>query len=434
MKATNLPTFKSLALLFIFAFSGIVVTASNEFSKSLQKSAGVPDGTKIIVTNKSGDMDISITKNNKVTIHTQIRVEGNHNEDIKKLVKAIEGFTFEQQGSNFIIDTRFWKKMHTINGKTTIELQNGDKVKIKDFEISHTLEIPASSEFQLKNKYSDVNLESLTEQAYLEMYDGDLVAGNFEASLELNMKYADASLGTCKNITFKLYDSDVKVSSANDIKIESKYSSIQAGIANNIIANSYDDKFKFQKINNAEIVSKYTHMKLGEGLKSLKLDIYDCTLEAADVGKVVFNSKYSELGFSEVGMINSDSSYDDNLVIAELGKMNIGQSKYSTYKIGTLMSSLGATGYDDIFKIEKLKTGFEEVNLKGKYVKLHMNVESSANYSLLVNAKYPKLDLPPGLTISEKVKQKEHLKLKATSGNGDGGKIVIEGYDMVINL
>ena len=433
MKKSVIWNFKCIAISLVLGLGTVLHAEAIEVSKTLSKNAAVPEGTRIRIQNKSGDLDVRISDANTVKITTTVRLVGKSQEDLDKVMEAIDDFEFEQDGNEFEIDTRFWESMNSINGRTTMKLLNGEKVRISKFEVSHELIIPRQSELNLVNKYSDLKLADINSGVYLSQYDGKIVAGDFGSPSEIKMKYAKGSIGKCKDLELDLYDSDLIADEAGDVALKSKYSSLEVGKVANLKGQVYDDRLQIRDLGNGEITSKYSDFDFGGTIGSLVLNIYDDNFKGNNVKELTFTSKYSELTFEKIGSVHSARSYDDILKVSNLGSLNIEESKYSDYKIGTLNTSLFVSGYDDNISVENVKSGFKKIFAKGKYTSVSMDLESGASYNLLMDIKYPKVSLPDNLTYIEKIKEDDEIHVKANVDNGEAN-MTFEGYDMAVRI
>ncbi|NQU85954.1 MAG: hypothetical protein HQ541_09355 [Mariniphaga sp.] len=136
----NKLLYKSIFSFYILIFlPGLLFAQSYSASESLSKSAAVPEGVDIVFTNKSADLIINTTNENVISIKTDIKVTGRSEEDVNLIIESIKNFEFEQHGNTFEIDTRFYKNMMSIGIRSTMTLLNGEKVRIKDFEVQHEL-------------------------------------------------------------------------------------------------------------------------------------------------------------------------------------------------------------------------------------------------------------------------------------------------------
>jgi hypothetical protein len=428
----NSLLYKSLfVVLFWFLIPGTLIAQNYSATKSVSKSTVVPASVKIDLSNMSADLKINTTNENTVSIKTDIKVEGKSKEDVDKVIKAIENFKFELSGNTLEIDTRFYKSMMNTGFKSTMTLLDGEKADIKEFEVRHELYIPKTAVLKLDNKYSDVEIQDLDGEADFSLYSTTINAGNFGAGkTKLDMKYSKAYMGNFKNVDFNLYDSDVVIKNSGDVKIVSKYSKFDADKTNNLAIDSYDDKYKVQAVLNVEAKAKYSDFDFPADLNKIKLDLYDSNLKAKNAIEGIYTGKYSELSFESIKTIEIPASFDDKFEFGKTKQIKVNESKYSEYILGQV-SSFILIGYDDNIAISELANNFEgPVDVNGKYIKLNINA-GNVPYQLFFKIKYPKINIPDNVVISKKIQENSDLELV---GNSSGGKIIVNGYDMVVNI
>jgi hypothetical protein len=216
--------YKTAFVLVVFILiSGSINAQNYQQLKSLNKSIVVPDGIRISMKNKSGDLKINTSEENVVSIKTDIKVNGKSKEDVEMVIDAIENFKFDLNGNSLEIDTRFYKLMMNIGIRQTMTLLNGEKVRIKEVEVTHVLNIPKSALFELDNKYGDIEMQSHGGEVDLVLYNTKINAGDFGGNVKMAMKYSKAYMGNFKHADFDLYDSDVFVKKCGDVDVISKY-------------------------------------------------------------------------------------------------------------------------------------------------------------------------------------------------------------------
>ncbi len=421
--------FKTLLLAIALLFANLAVLSQNyEAGKTLEKSAAVPENVDILISNHSGDIDFSTTNEGSVKIHTDIKVTTKTKEEADILIKAIENFEFELRGNTMNIDTRFYKSMNTINGRSTITLLNGDKIKIKDFEISHKISIPRSASLNLKNKYSNVSLESLEGEAQLNLYSSKLTAANFASDVSIEAKYSKLYVGDFNAKTkLDLYDTDIVFKSANNLNIQSKYSKFEGNKAESLTINSYDDDFKIDEFTDLKMEAKYSDLVSEAALNRLDLNLYDSNVKIASAKQARFSGKYCELKLGNVKELSIPSSYDNDIYLGKTVSITITESKYSLYDINT-SSKFDLLGYDDEVKIDKLNSDFEGISVDGKYGKLSIN-SGSVPFKIDAQMKYGKVDFPESLKVSKHIEKNSELEILA----GESGEtMTIRGYDMQV--
>ena len=423
--------FKLLLTVAVLLMGSQLVWAQNyEASKTLNKSAAVPADLSINLSNHAGDIKINTTNNKTVSISTEIKVDARSREDAEKLLEAIEAFEFKLSGNRLNIDTRFYKSMNSVNGRSTITLLNGDKVKIKDFEIRHEMNIPKSANLNLENKYSSVFIGEIEGENKLNLYNSELRAEGFLSAVELEAKYSKLQVEKFDNdATFNLYDTDIEFKTATDISIDSKYSKIEGTKAGNLKINSYDDKVLIDDFSNLKMEAKYSDLVSEAVLDKLSLDLYDCNLKIQSAKSAEFTGKYSDLELGKVKTLNIPDSYDNNIYLDKTISIDIAQSKYSKYEIEST-TKLSILSYDDDIEIGELNSDFEGISFDGKYGKLIIDA-GSVPFKIDAQMKYGKVDFPKSLSPTRHIEKSGELELLV--GN-KGNTILIRGYDNTVAI
>lgn len=418
-----------LAVLIIFLAFGTSSAQNYEGSKTLNKTTAVPTDATIQMDNHSGDLKLITSGGHTATMKTTIEINGNSKEDVDKVFAAIENFRFKLIGNTLEIDTRFYKSMNTTNNQTTMTLLNGDKVKIKEFKIRHELQIPKSAKLKLKNKYSDVEMQSLDGDAGFVMYSSKLFGESLSGNVNIESKYSKIELDNIGgNADFDFYDSDVEITSCQNVNLKSKYSKFEIGKAGEMKIDSYDDKFKVADLSRLKFNSKYSDFESQANVNDVQLEMYDSNIKIKSAKNVVFNGKYCDLVFGDVATFKSDNSYDNNIYLGNTAEVEVGTGKYSFYQIQSVIKMSMNDIYDETVKIEKLENGFSGLSVNGKYGKLEV-AAGSVPFQVDFKIKYPKVDIPESVKITRQIKDNSNLEL---IGGESGGTIKVEGYDMKV--
>lgn len=423
--------FKLLVTVAVLLMSSQLVWAQNyEASKSLNKSAAVSADVSIKLSNHAGDIKINTTTDKTVSISTEIKVDARSQEDADKLIAAIEAFEFDLSGNRMNIDTRFYRSMNSVNGRSTITLLNGDKIKIKDFEIRHEMNIPKSASLNLENKYSSVFIGEIEGENELNLYSSELHAEGFLSAVELEAKYSKLHVEKFEDeATFNFYDTDIEFKTAGDINIESKYSKIEGTKAGSLKINSYDDKVLIDDFSNLKMEAKYSDLVSEAELDKLEIDLYDCNLEVQSAKTAAFTGKYSDLKLGNVKTLTIPDSYDNNIYLDKTVTIDITQSKYSKYEIEST-TKLSISSYDDDIDIDELNSDFEGISFDGKYGKLIID-SGSVPFKIDAQMKYGKVDFPKSMSPTRHIEKSGELELLA----GDkGNTILIRGYDNTVTI
>lgn len=425
----TLSRFKSLVIAALFIFANIAAfSQSYEASKTLSKNIAVPADVTLKISNQSGDIDFTTTNDNTVSIQTEVKVNAKSKEDADKLIKAIENFDFNLNGKVLSIDTRFYKSMQSNNSKTTLTLNNGDKIRIKDFSISHKISIPKSANLNLENKYSDINMESLDGELSLQLYNTNLKGYIIYNDVVINGKYSKISFQKfTKNVDLNLYDTDIKFYECANLQLISKYSKVEVEKMDNVKAESYDDKYLLDEMNAFAIDAKYTDLKIRIGASTAEMELYDCDVYLEHANTLTFSGKYCDFKMA-VNTLNISDSYDNDFYFYKVKDIKVTKSKYSKYLADWCSSVSINESYDDEIKINKLNPDFSGITLNGRYTKLNVTT-GSVPFKIDVNMKYGKVDIPESIKISKHIEKSSQLEIL---GGESGGTVSIRGFDNTI--
>lgn len=418
----------AIAILVVLAV-GTAAAQNLERTKTVNKTTKVPGDVTLQMNNYSGNLEIITSAENTVSIKTTVEISGNSAADVDKVIAAVENFTFKLSGNTMEIDTRFYKSMNTINNHSTMTLENGDKVKIKDFKISHEMHIPKSAGIKLNNKYSDIEIGPVDGNAEFVLYNSKLNAADFSGMLNIDAKYSKIKLeNVLQDANLIFYDTNADIEMCKNLTVNSKYSKFDIRKTEMLTIESYDDNFNVGTMSSLKFTSKYSDFVSQANLKEIKLDLYDCNITVNSAERAFFNGKYCDLNLGNTGEFKTDDSYDNNIHLGNTKKIEVVKSKYCEFEFASVTSLKMVDIYDDVIKIEKLNSDFSGISANGKYGKIDIEA-GSIPFKINFKLKYPKIDIPESVKISKQIKDNSDLEL---IGGETGGTISVEGYDMKV--
>ena len=429
-----------LVYLFILTLAATNVRAESEVSKLIKKSVALPDKVEVYMNNYNSDLTIHTDEKGQARLETMVIVEGETSQDTKTFLDAVDDIEFKLEGNKLKIDTKFWESSYTVslvNSKTTIKLKNGEKVKVSNYKLSHTLYLPKSSSLNLFDKYSKTTIDDLDGEMHLNIYNGKTEVGAIAKNTSVQLKYTQAKFTTMQDAIFDLYDSDVVLKEAGNMSATSKYSTLKADKAGDVKINSYDDKFYFTKGKSFIITAKYSYFNLPSGLSKLEFSSYDSNLTAGDAESVLYSGKYSELTLGKVGDMKLSSTYNDKFSIAELGSFECAEEKYTSFEIGNLKKMFKCNGYDTKVTVKNVDPSFENIYYNGKYGDLNFTMGNNSKYRLSVDCKYAKVVYPGTMEFTHKIIEGNNTMMKGSINgitDSDKGLVELFGYDNKLKL
>lgn len=388
---------------------------------------------KFTFTNYDCDLVIHTWDKNeieyKMTVDATLRSE----EDAKRLDAYIEALEFSHAPGSAEFNNRYWQSRKNLMGKKTIDLKGEKTVRYSSYDMSGELWVPAGCKLVLNSKYSGIDLEDIQGPVSLDLYNDKVFGGNISNSLKIQAKYSSLELKEVGDLEAELYNTDVEAGNIGNLSIASKYSKFKVGNAGLVAINSYSDKYAFGRTGDVSFINKYSELRT-EASGNMTLDCYSSTLVLGSVENMELKSKYGKYEVEELGNLHSSSSYSDNYKIGVLKTLNLDESKYGTYRIEQLSSSLLLKeGYSDKFFITKTGSGFRGMKVNGKYIKVESALDANLSFRFNAKVKYPKFDMDEeAMDVRIKILESSQLDMKALKGSESEGmaEFNFEGYDV----
>lgn len=428
---TRTPGFKRTIIFVCSMLIALFALAQTEVEETVKFEADIDPNGKLAFTNRSFDTEIKTWDNNYVELQMNVRLKGDE-DDIKETLEAIHELCFEGSTGSRRINTVFWESINSTGNRHKIRLSNGSKVTLKKFSVDNVLFIPKTISIDIDNKYSDINMESISGEAEIKLYSGKIYAGTFGGKTTLDLRYSKAFIDNIPEAGMDIYDSDIELGTCGNFTIKSKYSKVEIQRAGDMLFDSYDDNFAIGELGRFDGSAKYSDFVLGPA-SVIIFDFYDSNLECQVTGDINGRSKYSEIGVKEALSVTLAHSYDDSFELGSVASLSCPDSKYTDYNIRHLKGNFSLNGYDDNVTVYALEPDFKQITLEGKYGDFNFSILEPAAYSLLVDMKYGRVDYPEGeFERKTYIRDNNQLTIEATtrnSGSGAASRFSVKGYD-----
>lgn len=437
MKTTELKLqVKTATAVFIMILLPLLLMAQEEVTEKFSKEFSVEESTIVHLKSKNGNLIITTWDKDVVDFTATLKIKTNEPEDAEAIVKAFKSMEISKEGNDINIDTRFYESFQVTNtfffksGK--MKLITGNKVNIESFKTSYVLTVPIDIALEISLKYADLVMNDHTGNVNLTVYDGEIKTGNLTGDALIDLRYCSGDIGNLHDAKMELYDSDLEVGAiSRSLTLNSKYSKLNLDDAGDVYLESYDDKIGLGEVSSLTGSMKYTTLLMKDA-PFMSLKSYDSFIEAGDVNDLKLESKYTKMTFEKVDVFSLTKSYDDKITLRELGTM-AGDFKYTNCHIDKLEKKLDLISYDDSFIIEEVGSGFERIELEGKYTVFNMKLPRMTEFYLDFDLTYPDIVFPEDQLVEKRYhKEGNSFKYKgstpgASEENASG--IFLSGYD-----
>lgn len=350
MKARTFRKKAALALILSLT-TGLAFAQKDGFTKSYNQSFETNANTKLVVDNKYGNVDINDWEQKKIEINVLVRVDNVSKEQAQKILDLVN-VEIGKDGDKITARTDIDDKMSRMRS---------DNQKL---EINYTVNMPASTELDLSNKYGSVFVSTLTGHFVINVKYGGLTAekllrGDEKPLSEVNLGYSNANIEEAGWLKSEIKYSKIESEKIKALVLYSKYSHVFIDEVSSIVTDSKYDEFKLGTISNFVINTEYSNIKIQQLDKKL-----EC------------NTKYTNCKIDNIPAgfesINIDNKY---------GGYKIGIDPGASYRLEGY-ASYAKIGYPDESKVSRIS---ENTSMK---VNGTVGSESNPSATVKVSTRY----------------------------------------------
>ncbi|WP_369048725.1 hypothetical protein [Tenacibaculum sp. UWU-22] len=227
--------YKTLLLLF---FLPLVCFATNskkkhEKSKTIAKEFAVNSDATVSLINKYGNINVTTWNKNQVAIIIKITVKGDDLDRVEQKLASID-VSFNNTLNAVSAETTF-KKIKSNWFSSWIKSNNENLSS----QINYSVKMPATSMADFNNKYGNIYLDKLENQATINCQYGNLNIDNLlNEKNTIYLAYGKGRINNIKSGKLTLNYSDFLISKAEKIKVDSNYSNLNFKQVNTIDFNA----------------------------------------------------------------------------------------------------------------------------------------------------------------------------------------------------
>jgi hypothetical protein len=278
-------------------------------SKTFSKTFDVGDNAALEVTNKYGDIHISHTLRDHISVRAEVTATSNKGDRLDAMMSDVE-ISLTKTDATVRAVTSFSKGItplfESLKGLTKNLINFDSRLKIDYF-----IECPAYTSLRISNSYGDVYIGDETSELELKLSNGNLDAGTVRKVLLMELTFCKANVKSISEGKLMLSFSELRTREAEKVKLESISSKVWIDRCNTLDLDSKRDDLNFESVNVITGTSYFS-------------DIIACNV-SDEINMVV---KYGNLSFEnimpEFSVIDLRSSYTDiDLVMAERASYNL---------------------------------------------------------------------------------------------------------------
>ncbi|MCB0641670.1 MAG: hypothetical protein KDC44_08520 [Phaeodactylibacter sp.] len=330
-----------------------------EFTETIKKEFPILDDGTTALYNKYGKIEVKTWEKSRVKVDILVSVSASSESAAQRVFDRID-FDFS--------DSDDYVKVQTLieSGRSWMNWSDEEN----EFRIDYEVYLPASVELDIQNKYGDVFIAPMDDDAKLMVKYGNFRLEGLNGDLDLDLGYGNGTIVTCKDVDAVLSYCNLEVENARDLELETKYSKIIIDKAEDIRA-----------------ISKYNSYEIGSAQEFRSQGKYD-NVQVKRIENLITSSRYSDFTVQHVHNI-ADFDLQYGAVI-----------------------------------LEEIARGFSEVRLVGRYTDYKIHVENGASFQLEASADYAGILYPKNLQVTYEEEKGTYHEVEGHIGTENARSVI----------
>lgn len=296
-----------MVLTALFVAFNLAAQGGDTFNKEIRKDFPVTAQTRLEVSNKYGNVDVTNRDDSRVSIKVMVLVKGKDQHRAEEVLKMIN-INVSQEGDLIRavteIDDDFGK------------LFKGFNTGNEGLEINYTISMPKTVPLNLLNKYGNVFIDELTATSVIDIKYGKLTANRLvhdsrEPLTKVYLSYSNGTIQEAKWIELDIKYSKINMVESRALAIISKYSKVYVTNGSSVVSESKYDTYEIGKLTNFVSTAAYGHFVI----ESL-------------TGKLQLDTKYTDVTVNQIA-----ESFEGIKVSNSYGSYRLGIDQGASYKL-----------------------------------------------------------------------------------------------------
>lgn len=350
-------------LLMVIALSAsttLLAKPSEKFSKTVSKSFASTPETFLRLDNKFGTVSVTNWDKPEISIEVNIEVQTSSKEEAESTLNGIT-IRLNQQKDTIIATTIFDEKSEKIKGFFNLGKN------VKEFSVNYTVKLPKQTNIIVSQKFGDVNIETITGYAavnvkYGNLRIGNLTRGNVQPLNSIELGYSEGNIEKFGWCSIDMKFSKFNIGAGKAAVLVSKHSTIEVENASSLVVKGKFDNYKIGKIKNLVAEGSYTEFKV----KTLS-------------GKLSVDGKFGGIRVDQV-----TNTFEEIQIDLEHAGIKLGIAPEISYKIDAT-SNFGNINISDDSKLNKIT--------KNTSNQMYGNVGNNPTATIKIRTKFGDIDI-----------------------------------------
>lgn len=268
--------------------------------KEYSQSFSVSLSDQLLIDNRYGNTTVTHWNKNEALIRVEIEAKAETEEAAQATLDRVQ------------IELK--KSGNTVSGITSLKEQRWSNNSNERFTINYYISIPSKLAINLAQKYGNINLPEKNEgNSTIQVKYGNLNAGSFTKSLDLEVKYGNVDINDITKAYLYLgYCGNASIGNASQLEVDNKYSNLNIKKCTQITLENKYGNVKIESLDKGDMGIKYSE---------------------ATIGSVKDELVVGELAYSTLTIKELSSNFKKLDVDARYGNLNVNISSGASFKV-----------------------------------------------------------------------------------------------------
>lgn len=268
--------------------------------KEISRSYNVSLSDLLMTDNRYGNTTITHWNKNEVSIRVEIEAKAESDDAAQATLDRVQ-VEIKKSGNN-------------VSAVTSLKEQKWNGNRNERFTINYFISMPSKLAINLAQKYGNINLPEKNEgNSTIQVKYGNLNAGSFTKSLDLEVKYGNVDINDITKAYLYLgYCGNASIGNASQLEVDNKYSNLSIKKCTQITLENKYGNVKIESLDKGDMGIKYSE---------------------ATIGSVKDELVVGELAYSTLTIKELSSNFKKLDVDARYGNLNVNISSGASFKV-----------------------------------------------------------------------------------------------------
>lgn len=363
---------------------------------SIVKSRILNKEDVLFLESSIGDIDIRTWDKSELKVEYIIYAEARSEKDLSlfrdKFSKSVED-QLKEAGNGKVYASLPFNSITMNNTKVEITFKNDiRKYELRELKVTLSVYMPKVNPLNVRTSFIKLTIENLNANATIKINSTELKMGDCK-ELDINASFSkNMKIGNVESAKMEINSCDLGMGTIKtDLTLKSSFSHIdieKIGNEANMVLNSCT--LETTDIKFLDIKGSFIRNFKVNNIEKARINLNSSQFEANNINTIEADKiTFTTLRINEVNDIQIASSSSSTFSLDRVTSLASTNSSFSAFNINNLKSRFKTSANSGNVQIKNVLTGFEEINIDGRFVTIDVHAAENCNYMISADLVFP---------------------------------------------